>query len=81
MSDIKEISLYTKIITYLSSSTVNAEDVALSITLRHCLAALRQMKIGRPFKEALKNTMIGSIAIKDLTLAQTVYNSVVEPMA
>ena len=77
----KVYTAYTKIITYLTSSTVNAEDVALSITLRHCLAALRQMKIGRPFKEALKNTMIGSIAIKDLTLAQTVYNSVVEPMA
>ena len=71
---------YSKIISYLTSSSVNAEDVALSVTLRHCLSALRQMKIGRKFKDAIKNTIIGTIAIKDLTLAKMVYENVVETL-
>lgn len=71
---------YNKIISHLCSSSVNAKDVAMSVTLRHCLAALRQMKTGRPYKQAIRNTMIGTIAIKDLELANQTYDSVIEPM-
>lgn len=76
----KVYNVYKKILTYLTSSSVNAEDVALSITLRHCLAALRQIKIGRSAKQAIRNTMIGVIGLKDLKLAQEVYDTVVEPL-
>lgn len=73
----KVYKVYTRILDYLKSPKVNAEDVALSLTLRHCLAALKQMSIGRPFKSAIKGTMIGTIAIKDIDLAREVYDSVV----
>lgn len=70
---------YTKIISYLQS--VNAHDVAMSITMRHCLAALRRMhKLNRPFKDAIADTMIGAISIKDVDLANTTYKAVVEPL-
>lgn len=70
---------YTKIISYLQS--VNANDVAMSITMRHCLAALRGMhRLNKPYKAAIADTMIGAISIKDVELANTTYRSVVEPL-
>lgn len=70
---------YTKIIGYLQG--VNANDVAMSITMRHCLAALRRIhKLNVPFKEALSDTMIGAIGIKDVELATTTYKAVIEPL-
>ena len=71
---------YSKIVSYLTSGSVNAKDIALSVTMRHCLAALRQMKCGIPYKTAIRNTMIGAIAIFDLDLANITYDSVVEPL-
>lgn len=70
---------YSKIGAFLQKQ--NANDVAMSITMRHCLAALRRIcKLGVPFKQALSDTMIGAIAIKDVELAQDTYKSVVESM-
>ena len=77
----KVYKAYQKILEYLMNPRVNAEDVALSITLRHCLAALVHLEIGETFSEAIKNTMVGAIAIKDLSLARDVYSSVVSTMA
>lgn len=74
----KVYKAYRKVIDYLESPTVNQEDVALSITLRHCLAALKLMSIGRHFKQALYNTLIGTIAIKDMKLAKDVNDNVIQ---
>ena len=74
---IKVYSVYNKIINYLVSPKINAEDVALSMTLRHCLATLKQMSIGRSFKQAIRNTLIGTIAIKDVNLSKDVFDNVV----
>ena len=71
---------YRKVQDYLLGPSVNARDVAMSLTLRHCQAALKQMKVGIPFKIALRNTLIGAIAIKDLALAQITEESVIEPL-
>lgn len=68
---------YSKIGAFLRKQ--NANDVAMSITMRHCLAALRRIcKLGVPFKQALSDTMIGAIAIKDVELAQSTYNAVID---
>lgn len=78
-TDCKKVyEAYNKIINYLVSGKINAEDVALSITLRHCLATLKQMSIGRTFKQAIRNTLIGTIAIKDVNLSKNVYDNVIE---
>jgi len=71
---------YAKILATLTGSEYNAEDVAMSVTLRHCLAALRQMRYGRKFKQAIKDTMCGAIGIKDTYLAKQIYETVIEPM-
>jgi len=78
---LKVYKAYSKLIKYLESPEINAEDVAMSLTMRHCLAALRLMRDGFAFKKAIKNTMIGAIAVKDMILARKVYDSVKEPMA
>lgn len=76
----KVYKAFAKIIKYLESPEINAEDVAMSLTMRHCFAALRLIREGALLKSALKNTLVGAIAIKDLLLAKKVYTTVVEPM-
>lgn len=76
----KMVKTYNKIIDYLESPLKNAEDVAFAITYRHCVAALKLMKCGRSFKEAVNDTIIGIIATKDIALAKDVYTNVVEPL-
>lgn len=65
-------STYKRILDYLTSPKINEEQVALSITLRSCIAALQQMEIGIPMDDAISNTIIGTIAIKDIDLARRV---------
>lgn len=69
-------STYKRILDYLTAPKVNEEQVALSITLRHCIAALQQMEIGISMEEAISNTIIGTIAIKDIDLARRVQSDV-----
>ena len=71
---------YKKVIDYLCSSSISADDIALNVTMRSCLAALSQMEIGFPFKRAIKNTIIGAIAIQDLDLARKVEKDVVDTL-
>lgn len=71
---------YKKVIDYLCSSSISADDIALNVTMRSCLAALSQMEIGFPFKRAIKNTIIGAIAIQDLDLAHKVEKDVVDTL-
>lgn len=74
----KVYNTYSAILTYLNDNSY--EDVALSITMRHCLAALKAIKRGRSFKRAIKRTMVNAIGVKDIALAREVYETVVEPM-
>jgi hypothetical protein len=68
---------YDKIINYLKSPSVNAEDIAINVTLRGCIGALENIEEGEDPREAIKNTLIGKIGEADLELANDVYNSVV----
>ena len=55
-----------------------SEEMVMQVTLRHCLGALKLMSIGIPIKRAIYKTMIGSLAIKDLSLAKEVYENVIK---
>ena len=71
---------YDKIINFLMRDESN-EDIAMSLSLRNCLAALKHIHcLHSPFKEAIRDTMIGTIAVKDRKLAKHVYDTVIEPM-
>ena len=81
----KVYGIYQKVLAYLNSPQVNEKQVALSITMRHCIEALKQIKLSLPygtkdqqFREAIADTMIGAIAIKDLELATEVFDAVVK---
>lgn len=63
---------YDRIISYLKSPSVNAEDIALSVTMRGCIGALENIEEGEDPKEAIRNTLIGKIAESDLELAEAV---------
>lgn len=70
---------YKAIIKHLVD-VVGSEEMTMQVTLRHCLGALKLMRIGYPIQKAIENTMIGSIAIKDLTLANEVKEAVIKTM-
>lgn len=72
-------SIYRKILTFLTSPEVNEPEVARSVTLRHCIAALEELDLGTPFTEAIRTTMVGTIAIKNLDLYRQVMKAIVEP--
>lgn len=70
--------IYRSIIDYLVTNTY--EDVAMSLTLRHCLAVLKAMKKNSlRLKPAVKRCITNAICVKDLALAKEVYDTVVEP--
>ena len=73
----KVVKAYGKIIDYLKT-IAHSEEMVMCITTRHCIGALKLMSIGTAPKEAIRDTMIGSIAIRDLSLAKDVYQNVVE---
>lgn len=78
-SDCKKVyKAYQAVLDYLENESGN-EELVMCVTLRHCLGCLKLMKAGFDIKEAIKETMIGSIAIRDLKLANEVFTSVIEP--
>jgi hypothetical protein len=68
---------YDKIISYLKSPSVNADDIAINVTLRGCIGALENIEEGEDPKDAIHNTLVGKIGEVDLELAEDVYKSVV----
>lgn len=74
----KVFGAYKRITDFLLDPTVNEEEVAYSLGTRSCFGALKLMSIGCSFKEAISNTMIGTIAIKNLTLARQVKKDVLD---
>ena len=69
---------YRAIIDRLTADSL--EDIAMSLTMRHCLATLKAMRRGTPFKEAVKRCIVNAIGIKDIKIAAEIYEGVVEPM-
>ena len=69
-------SAYTTIQNYLVKNC-GSEDIAMSVTLRHCIGALELLDI-EDFNHAIYDTMIGAIKIKDLELAETVYQNCIQ---
>lgn len=71
---------YDKIVKFLLRDESNA-DIAMSLSLRTCLAACKHVhRLHSSFKEAINDTMIGTISLKDQALAKRVYEAVVDPM-
>jgi len=68
---------YRKISDWLLSPSVNEEEAAFSLSPRTCIGALTMMKNGVPFTKALESTMVGTIGIKNLTLARQVKEDIV----
>lgn len=78
--DCKQVyKAYTSILNYLNE-VANNEDIALCVTMRHCLGALQLISDGivSSKKEAIKDTMIGAIALRDIDLAKTTYDVAVD---
>lgn len=71
--------VYSSILETLASPDYNAEDIMLNVTFRSCLGALRAIEDDDSPKIAIKNTMIGKIAEKDLEIAKRIWEEVVEP--
>ena len=70
------VEAYRKILARLEEDS--CDDIAMSLTLRHCLTALKLMQIGKGFKDAVKLTLTGAIAIKDLALSKDINKEVVD---
>jgi hypothetical protein len=75
----KVYGIYTKILKFLKNESAG-EDIMASLTIRHCIEALYLMKLGLDCKSAIRNTLVGTLAIKDIDLSSRVYEAVVETM-
>lgn len=71
---------YDKLIQYLKSPAVNAEDICLNLTMRGCIGALENMEEGDDPKTAVRNTLLGKISEIDLELANAAYNDVIRSL-
>jgi len=69
-------SAYTSILDYLKEEA-GSEELAMAVSLRHCLGALRLLKRGVSYNDAIFNTMIGAIRLRDPILADEVYEACV----
>lgn len=70
------LKIYKKILDYLMSPSVNAEDVCMRLTMRGCIGALEGIEEGETPKEAIRRTLIGKIAESDLDLANNVWQDI-----
>ena len=68
---------YSNVYKWLTNPDVCQEDVANSLSPRTCIGALTLMKHGVPFLQALENTIVGTIGIKDIALAKNVRDDVI----
>lgn len=71
-------NIYSKLIAYLESPSVNAPEIALNVTMRGCYGALENIEEGEDAKTAITNTLIGKIAEIDLELAKQAKKAVVD---
>jgi hypothetical protein len=73
----KVYDAYNRIVTYMKSPKINADDEILNMSIRTCTGTLECMEEGEPFKDAIYHTMIGKIAENDLALASSVFTDVI----
>lgn len=69
---------YRGIINYLGK---NREDLALSVTLRHCQSALKKMRIGFTRQQAYEATFISQLYSSDPEVAENVRSDVLKAVA
>lgn len=77
----KVFKAYSSILRYLKENAHN-EEMMLCITMRHCLGALDLLKdeVVTDVHEAILDTMIGTISLRDMELAQETFESAVKPL-
>jgi hypothetical protein len=73
----KVYGAYKRVYEWLTNPDVCQEDVANSLSPRTCIGALTLMKHGVSFQQALENTIVGTIGIKDMILAKSVRDDVI----
>ena len=67
---------YVDIIGTLKSPDYNCEEYCLNVNFRSCLGALQAIEFGSDPKEAIRNTMIGKIAEKDMEIAERIWEMI-----
>lgn len=67
---------YVDIIGTLKSPDYNCEEYCLNVNFRSCLGALQAIEFGSEPKEAIRNTMIGKIAEKDMEIAERIWEMI-----
>ena len=72
----KVYNCYKDILKYLVDES-GSEEMALCVTMRHCFAALDMLDY-EDFNEAIYDSMIGALKIRDIALANEVFESVVK---
>ena len=68
---------YSRVINYLTSPEVDAEELCGSITLRSCFDVLERMEEGLDAKDAAR-AISGQIGLKDPVLAKQVYQNCID---
>lgn len=71
---------YQKILNYLTSPSVNMEEMCLNVTLRGCIGALECIEEETAPKQALKETLVGAIGAKELELARNLERDVIDSL-
>lgn len=74
----KVYTAYTRTLKYLRGPEINDEDIALAVSMRHCIAACQDIEEGCTLKEALEETIVGVIAAYDLEVANSVRENVID---
>ena len=74
-------SAYQRILNTLKTPGSGGDDCADTITLRSCIGALECIEEGCEPKDAIRDTMIGKIAEKDLELAKKIEEEVVDSLS
>lgn len=72
---------YIRIMNWLKAPEQSREDLCDNLTLRGCLGALESMEEGQSSEDALRNSLVGKIAEKDLEMAQKVMKDVISNLA
>lgn len=72
----KVYKCYKDILNYLVAES-GSEEMALCVTMRHCFAALDMLDY-EEFTDAIYDTMIGALKIRDIRTAEDVYEAVVK---
>lgn len=67
---------YVDIIETLKSPDYNCEEYCLNVNFRSCLGALQAIEFGSEPKEAIRNTMVGKIAEKDMEIAERIWEMI-----